>query len=216
VIDTGRGKLSAALDLRDEDDRRTFIALLKDADVLVQAYRPGALDAKGFGPQEAAAIRPGLIYGSLSAYGHLGPWKDRRGFDSLVQTATGFNDAEGRAAGEDGPMPLPCQALDHASGYLLALGIMMAIARRAREGGSWHVRVSLAGTGQWLRRLGRAPNGLAISDQQYEDILDLLELSDSSFGTLSAIRHSGILSRSKPFWAHPAAALGTHQPRWPE
>ena len=165
--------------------------------------------------RDAAAIRPGLIYGSLCAYGHRGPWHERRGFDSLVQTATGFNEAEGRAAGKPEPKPLPCQALDHASGYLLALGVMMAMKRRAHEGGSWLVRVSLAGTGRWLRSLGRVPNGLECPDQQYEDIEDLLEYSESPFGTLSAIRHSGILSGAKPFWARPAVPLGTHQAHWP-
>ena len=95
-------------------------------------------------------ISPGIVYVSLSAYGHSGPWAERRGFDLLVQTATGFNHAEGQAAGVDGPKELPAQMLDHASGYLMAFGAMMARARQSREGGSWHVRVSLAQTGRWL------------------------------------------------------------------
>ena len=92
---------------------------------------------------------------TLSAYGHAGPWAGRRGFDSLVQTATGFNHAEGQAAGIEGPKELPAQMLDHATGYFMAFGAMMAKARQAREGGSWHVRVSLAQTGRWLWNLGR-------------------------------------------------------------
>ena len=106
-------------------------------------------------------ISPGIVYVSLSAYGHAGPWAERRGFNSLVQTATGFNHAEGQAAGIDGPKELPAQMLDHATGYLMAFGAMMARARQSREGGSWHVRVSLAQTGRWLWNLGRVADGLA-------------------------------------------------------
>lgn len=118
VMDTGRGKLSAHLDLELAEDRDRLSALLGDADVLLQAYRPGALVDRGFGPETCARIRPGLIYASLSAYGRVGPWAGRRGFDSLVQTASGFNHAEAEAAGSDKPKPLPVQALDHASGYI--------------------------------------------------------------------------------------------------
>src|SRR6185437_11743238 len=105
VIDTGRGKLSTHIDLRDDSGQSKFEALLRAADVVVQGYRPGGLAALGFGPLDAARIRPGIIYVSLCAYGHEGPWASRRGFDSLVQTASGFNAAEGQAAGIDGPKP---------------------------------------------------------------------------------------------------------------
>jgi crotonobetainyl-CoA:carnitine CoA-transferase CaiB-like acyl-CoA transferase len=118
----------------------------------------------------AARINPGIVYVSLSAYGHAGPWAERRGFDSLVQTSTGFNHAEGRGlAGVEGPKELPAQMLDHASGYLMAFGAMMARARQSREGGSWHVRVSLAQTGRWLWNLGRLPDGLAATDYDKRD-----------------------------------------------
>ena len=134
--------------------------LLSQADIFSQGYRPSALAHLGFSPEEAARINPGIVFVSLSAYGHAGPWAERRGFDSLVQTATGFNHAEGQAAGVDGPKELPAQILDHATGYLMAFGAMMAKARQARDGGSWHVRVSLAQTGRWLWNLGRLADGL--------------------------------------------------------
>src|SRR5437667_1544337 len=118
VIDTGRGKLSCRIDLRDAAGQSTMRALLRDADVFVQGYRPGALDSLGFGPEQVARLRPGIVYVSLSAYGHIGPWADRRGFDSLVQTASGFNDAEAQAAGTDQPRPLPAQATGPAAGSL--------------------------------------------------------------------------------------------------
>ena len=121
----------------------------------MQGYRPGAIAALGFGPEEVAKIRPGIVYVSLCAYGHHGPWAARRGFDSLVQTASGFNAAEAEAFGASEPKPLPGQALDHATGYLMAFAAMAALIRRAERGGSWHVRVSLAQTAAWLRGLGR-------------------------------------------------------------
>jgi crotonobetainyl-CoA:carnitine CoA-transferase CaiB-like acyl-CoA transferase len=132
VIDTGRGKRSAQLDLRDPAARDTLRGLLAEADVMVQGYRPGAIAARGFGPAEAAAARPGIVYVSLCAWGHSGPWRDRRGFDSLVQTASGLNAAEAEAAGQSAPKPLPVQALDHAAGNLLALGALAGLHRRHR------------------------------------------------------------------------------------
>ncbi len=107
VIDTGRGKLSAAVDLRADSGRETLAALLRDADIFVQGYRPGAVAGRGFSPQQAASIRPGIIYVSLSAYGQEGPWAGRRGFDSLVQNASGLNDEEACAFGAREPQAKP-------------------------------------------------------------------------------------------------------------
>jgi crotonobetainyl-CoA:carnitine CoA-transferase CaiB-like acyl-CoA transferase len=136
TIDTGRGKLSSFADLATENGREALRNLLVEADIFSQGYRPQSIAALGFSPQDAARIRPGIVYVSLSAYGHDGPWAGRRGFDSLVQTSTGFNHAEGQAAGVDGPKELPAQILDHVTGYFMAFGAMMARARQAREGGS--------------------------------------------------------------------------------
>lgn len=216
VKDTGRGKLSAFVDLETEQGYATLRELLAEADVFSQSYRPGAIAARGFSPVEAARIRPGIVYVTLSAYGHEGPWAGRRGFDSLVQTASGFNHAEGRAAGIEGPKELPAQALDHVSGYLMALGAMMARARQATEGGSWLVRVSLAATGRWIWGLGRLPHGLECRDPTIDDVQDLLEESASPFGVLRAVRHAARLSETPARWERPAVPLGTHAPRWPE
>jgi crotonobetainyl-CoA:carnitine CoA-transferase CaiB-like acyl-CoA transferase len=214
-IDNGRGKLSAFIELKSEAGRATMRSLLREADIFSQGYRPRALAALGFSPEEAARINPGIISVSLCAYGHVGPWAERRGFDSLVQTSTGFNHAEGQAAGIDGPKELPAQMLDHATGYLMAFGAMMAKARQAREGGSWHVRVSLAQTGRWLWNLGRLNDGLKTPDVKSEAVEPFMEDLPSGFGPLHSVKHSAMLSRTPAFWARPAEPLGTHAPEWP-
>ena len=215
TIDTGRGKLSTFIDLKQEEGRNQLKDLLAEADIFSQGYRPQALAQLGFSPEEAARINPGIIFVSLSAYGHVGPWAERRGFDSLVQTSTGFNHAEGTAAGIDGPKELPAQILDHATGYLMAFGAMMAKARQSREGGSWHVRVSLAQTGRWIWNLGRVANGLKTEDLKGEAIRPFVEQVPSGFGSLQAIRHTAQLSRTPAFWSRPAMPLGSHPPQWP-
>jgi crotonobetainyl-CoA:carnitine CoA-transferase CaiB-like acyl-CoA transferase len=215
VIDTGRGKLSAFADLRTEEGRAALRSLVAEADIFSQGYRPQALAALGFSPQEVAALSPGIVHVSLSAYGHVGPWAERRGFDSLVQTATGFNHAEGVAAGVAGPKELPMQILDHVTGYLMAFGAMMARARQAREGGSWYVRVSLAQTGRWLWDLGRLPDGLAAREPGEDTVARLTEDVPSGFGPIRAVRHAAALSATPAGWAWPAVPLGASPPVWP-
>jgi hypothetical protein len=221
IADTSRGKLSAHADLRDAADRAAFDRVLRDAHVFVQGYRPGGLHQLGYGAQALAEAHPGIVAVSLSAYGHEGPWAGRRGFDSLVQTATGFNDAEaraatgsgtGRAAGVAVARALPMQILDHASGYLIALGACAALLRQQREGGSWHVQVSLAATAQWLRGLGRVNGGF---DVDKPDFAPYLETAESGFGTLTALRHAAQLSLTPARWARPSAPPGTHALAWP-
>jgi crotonobetainyl-CoA:carnitine CoA-transferase CaiB-like acyl-CoA transferase len=215
TIDTGCGKLTSFIALKSEEGRRQLRRLLAEADIFSQGYRPRALASLGFAPEDAAKINPGIVYVTLSAYGHAGPWAERRGFDSLVQTATGFNHAEGQAAGIAGPKELPAQMLDHATGYLMAFGAMMARARQSREGGSWHVRVSLAQTGRWLWNLGRLADGLSSADLNSESVRPFIEEMPSGFGTLKAVSHSAMLSKTPAFWARPAMPLGSHPPEWP-
>jgi crotonobetainyl-CoA:carnitine CoA-transferase CaiB-like acyl-CoA transferase len=215
TIDTGRGKLTSFVELKQEQGRATLRGLLAEADIFSQGYRPRAIAGLGFSPEDAARINPGIIYVTLSAYGHVGPWAERRGFDSLVQTATGFNHAEGQAAGVDGPKELPAQMLDHATGYFMAFGAMMTKARQAREGGSWHVQVSLAQTGRWLRNLGRVADGLDTRDLTGEAVTPFIEEVESGFGALRSVRHSAILSKTPAFWARPAMPLGSYSPQWP-
>ncbi|MGB1007928.1 MAG: CoA transferase, partial [Thalassobaculaceae bacterium] len=213
AIDVGRGKRSAHLDLRAADDGRHLAGLIADADIFVQGYRPGGLAARGFGPAAVAALKPGIIYVSLTAYGHIGPWADRRGFDSIAQTAIGLNHSEARAAGlMDQPKALPAQALDHGSGYLMALGALAAVLKRAEEGGSWHVRVALARTGRWLQDLPKVTGGPATADHGRPD--DFLEETASGFGQLRALRHAGMVAGMTPRWTRPSVPLGHDRPMW--
>src|SRR6266404_4250479 len=214
TIDNGRGKLTSFVELKSEQGRDSLRDLLTQADIFSQGYRPRALAALGFSPEDAADINPGIVYVSLSAYGHAGPWAARRGFDSLVQTATGFNHAEGQAAGIDGPKELPAQMLDHATGYLMAFGAMMGRARQSREGGSWHVRLSLAQTGRWLWNLGRVAAGLKTAELKGDAVMPFVEEVRSGFGPLRSVRHSAALSKTPAFWARPAMPLGSHPPQW--
>ncbi|MFM0063445.1 CoA transferase [Paraburkholderia aspalathi] len=214
VIDNGRGKRSAVIDLRDATGRETLNGLVSDADVFLQAYRPGALTARGFGPEELARVRPGIVYVSVCAYGHKGPWAGRRGFDSLVQSASGIAFTEREAAGWDEPKHLPCQALDHATGYLAAFGAMAALARRATEGGSWHVRVSLAQTGRWLQSFGLLPDGWKAPDASIDDVRDCLGSVQSEFGRVLGVLPAERLEETPARFDLPPARIGAHEAKW--
>ena len=212
IAETSRGKLSAHADLHDAAQREAFDAVLRDAHVFVQGYRPGGLAALGYGADALAERHPGIVVVSLSAYGPDGPWAGRRGFDSLVQTATGFNQAEAEAFGSGPPRALPMQILDHAAGQLIALAACAALRRQALEGGSWHVQVSLARTGLWLRGLGRVAEGFTAAKP---DFAPYVETTDSGFGRLTALRHSAQLSATPPAWPRPSMPPGTHALAWP-
>jgi crotonobetainyl-CoA:carnitine CoA-transferase CaiB-like acyl-CoA transferase len=211
IADTSRGKRSAFADLRTAEGRAGLRAVLSQAHVFVQGYRPGALAALGLDPEALAAQRPGLVQVSLSAYGDEGPWGERRGFDSLVQAATGFNLAEAQAAGAAEPRALPMQILDMATGLLIAWGAQVALLRQRAEGGSWLVRLSLARTAQWLRELGRVGDGFAAPRP---DFSGLMQRSTSDFGELDAVRHAAVFSHTPVAFDRPSVPPGTDALAW--
>lgn len=156
-LDTGQGKRSTLLDLRDRHDRAALDALLRNADVVLSGYRPGALARFGIDPHQLALRHPGLVTASVSAWGSAGPWAGRRGFDSVVQAATGIAQIE--SPDGDTPGALPVQALDHSTGHFLAAAIVAALVRQRHEGGSFDVRMSLARVAEALLDAPPAPHG---------------------------------------------------------
>jgi len=219
-LDTGHGKLSATLDLRAPDDLEILRGLVTQAGIFSQGYRPGTLAARGLSPEELAAIRPGLVYVTLSAFGHTGPWASRRGFDTVVQTVSGITlrQAECVPSESPGPQFYPVSAIDYCTGYLMAFGAMVALARRTREGGSWLVRISLAQVGKWIVDLGEVP-GAALEGVSADFTADELELwstaSETPSGRLRHLKPVVQLSETPPYWARPSVPLGYHRPAWP-
>jgi crotonobetainyl-CoA:carnitine CoA-transferase CaiB-like acyl-CoA transferase len=219
-FDTGHGKLSAHLDLREERDVDTLRGLVGEADVFSQGYRPGTLGSRGLSPEALAAIRPGLVYVSLCAFGHTGPWASRRGFDTVVQTVSGITSrqAEIVPGKVPGPQFYPVSAIDYCTGYLMAFGAMVALTRRVREGGSWLVRISLAQVGRWIVDRGEVPAS-ALQGVPAEFAPDELErwstMTETPGGPLRHLKPVVQLSETPPYWARPSVPLGYHKPEWP-
>jgi crotonobetainyl-CoA:carnitine CoA-transferase CaiB-like acyl-CoA transferase len=218
--DTGHGKLSAQLDLRQPAQLQTLLDLVREADVFSQGYRPGTLGERGLSPEELAHLRPGIVYVSLCAFSHVGPWASRRGFDTVIQTVSGITSRQGEIfpGKEPGPQFYPVSAIDYLTGYLMAFGAMVALARRAHEGGSWLVRISLAQTGRWLVSKGQVPESeLADVPKEFSDAeLERWSMaSETPVGRLRHLRPVVQLSETPPHWARPTVPLGYHEPAWP-
>ncbi|MEM0988258.1 MAG: CoA transferase [Pseudomonadota bacterium] len=211
VIDTGVNKRAAFVDLRTEEGHETLCRLITQADVLIDAYRPGSLAAKGFDEVALAKLNPSLVKVTLSAFGADGPWGGRRGYDTYVQSATGLT------AGEDAPARLPCQPLDYLGGYLGAAAAMIALTRRMAEGGGWRAELSLARNAMWVwdqaDRLGpeAAPPATNPSLKQAAPLLAEME---TSFGRVCAMRPARSLSLTPPKWRIPPVPLGSDPPVW--
>ena len=218
--DVSRGKRTAQLDLSLDQDRQTMWKLLENADVFIQSYRPGSVAAKGFSSKDVAAkSKNGVVCANLCAWGTTGPWAGNRGFDSIVQTCSGINVSEAEHFGEgETSRVLPCQALDHASGYFLAAGVMAALYKRATEGGSYEVDVSLAGTGKYLRSLGQYQGRIGYDCDDYQEQKDLpeecLEARATEFGELKAVKHSARIEGMDVGWDVMPKPLGSDDAVW--
>jgi crotonobetainyl-CoA:carnitine CoA-transferase CaiB-like acyl-CoA transferase len=208
TLDSLAGKRSALLDLERTEDRQRLDDLVASADVVVQGYRPGALARYGLAPQELLARRPGLVVLTLSAWGHVGPWAGRRGFDSLVQPATGI--AHSEAAGGGAPGVLPAQLLDHATGYLAAAAVLTGLARRSTDGTGWQARVSLAQTAAWVLRqpMRSKPSSIELDPSPY-----MLEL-DGPAGAATLVNPPGRLGGRLLAWPRPPARYGADVAEW--
>lgn len=208
--DTGFGKRSATLDLT--ADRAAFEELLGSAHVVVTGYRPGALDRFGLSPEALAERRPGLVVAQVSAWGGYGPWDGRRGFDSLVQVATGIAEIEGSA---ERPGALPAQALDHGTGYLLAAGVLRALTEQSYEGGGRFVRLALARTARWLmaEAEAEAEPGPEAGDP-YAGPDAWLAGTDSALGRLRYARPPLSFAGGPSDWVRPPVPWGSDPARW--
>ncbi len=206
------GKRCAGLDLTQDADRRHFQTLLKQADVLVHGYRPGALDGLGFSADQRRSENPGLIDVSLNAYGWTGPWAKRRGFDSLVQMSTGIA-AEGMArSGAAHPTPLPVQALDHATGYLLAAAILRALRVRAQTGRVYQAQLSLARTAHML--IGAGAHHLSPSMDALSDTDLAPDVEETSWGPAKRVAFPVTLGGQPARFPLPAGHVRRHDPHW--
>ncbi len=219
--DTGHGKLNAQLDLRETKDMETLRGLVSQTDVFSQGYRPGTLGGRGLSPEELAELRPGIVYISLCAFSHMGPWASRRGFDTVVQTVSGITNRQGDLfpGATPGPQFYPVSAIDYLTGYLMAFGGMVALNRRVHEGGSWLVRISLAQVGRWLVSQGEIPEAdLKNIPAEFtpEEIASWSTVSDTPMGKLGHLGPVLSLSETPPRWARTSVPLGHHDPVWPE
>ena len=214
ISDVNHGKLSTWLDLTDPAELDQLKALIAGCDVFSQSYRQGALERMGLGPLDLARLRPGIVYTSINAYGHEGPWSQRPGWEQLAQTVSGMAHVHG---GEAGPKLQPGAVTDYTTGFLAAFGAMVALDRRARFGGSYMVRVSLAQTGMWLRGLGIQPADALdkVRALTPEEIDGWRIDSDSGFGPVRHLRPPVLLSETPARWSRPTMPLGSHPPAWP-
>jgi len=218
VADNLLAKRSAFLDLRAPGGADVLDALLQEADVVVCGYRPGALDRFGLGPDDLAARHPGIVAVHLDAWGHTGPWRHRRGFDSIVQAASGIAAVE--AAADGTPGALPCQLLDHGTGYLAAAAVLDGLRRQARAGGTILRRLSLARTAAGLLALDRPPaagEAPAAGDTRPDPVGDagpwLVELPGPT-GPVAAVAPPGRLAGEPLRWRSGPAAYGADAPAW--
>lgn len=211
VVDTNVGKRSCHLDLDRPDGAATLRTLVRGADVFSQSYRAGSLARRGFDPRELAALRPGIVLASLDCYGHTGPWAPRPGWEQLAQTVTGMAHEHG---GVERASIVPAAVTDYTTGHLAALGVAAALARRAREGGSWHVRVSLARTATWMQSLPRTPEGAAPSGLDPGVLAAHRIEMESAWGRIERLGPVLRMSETPPRWDLPPAPLGSHAAAW--
>ena len=215
VIDTGFGKHAAFAELETDEGRAALRALAGDADIVLDAYRPGSLRGRGFGPDDLGRLNPHGVHLSLSAFSPQGPWQGRRGYDSLVQATTGMA-MEGREG--RGPALLPCQPLDYLTGYLAAFAAMLALIRRHEEGGRWQATLSLAATAHWMWRMRDMlgdETAHPSANPDFVAVTDLLDTHDTAFGRVTALRPALHLDGVRAAWSRMPVPLGSDPPRWP-
>ncbi|AOJ07317.1 CoA transferase [Burkholderia mayonis] len=207
------GKRCARADLKSGEGRALLRRLIGEADVMVHGYRPDALERLGFDADERRRINPGLVDVSLDAYGWSGPWRGRRGFDSLVQTSAGIVKTGMRETRGERPVPLPVQALDHGTGYFLATAAIRGLARRLATGVGTRTRASLARTAVLLASDGlQGKDRRTIAPEMPDDLAEWVE--ETSWGPAQRVRAPVAVDGAPVRWPHPASALGSSPAEW--
>jgi crotonobetainyl-CoA:carnitine CoA-transferase CaiB-like acyl-CoA transferase len=210
VRDTSHGKRSCFLDLANPDESAKLKDLVRGADVFSQGYRPGVLAARGFGPEDLARIRPGIVALTISCYGSGGPYADRAGWEQVAQAVTGIAHANGET-----PTLIHAAACDWITGYLGAYGVLLALKRRAAEGGSYHVRVSLCQSGMFIQRQGQGVLDKSLSGLARPEAEALQIAADTSYGPMRFLRPVVQMSETPARWARVTPKFGADEPRWP-
>ncbi|WP_171125843.1 MULTISPECIES: CoA transferase [unclassified Ruegeria] len=213
IPDISLGKRCTYLDLKSPAGIEQLQSLLAQADVFVHGYRPGALDALGLTQAKRDELAPNRVEVTLNAYGWQGPWTSRRGFDSLVQMSSGIADAGRVWAKSDKPTPLPVQALDHATGYLMAAAILSALAEAASGGSVMQARLSLARTAELLASLAKSEPSEDITQAMPADFSDTPE--NSGWGKGHRLKPALSVGKANMDWPLPASKLGSSPPNWP-
>jgi CoA-transferase family III len=211
-IETGIGKRQVRLDLNVPADAETMGALLAEADVFSQGYRLGTLARRGLAPETLAGLRPGIVCVSENCYGPVGPWSERPGWEQLGQAATGMSFREGTASSSGVPRLAPAAVNDYTTGYLAAYGAMIALARRAVEGGSWLVQASLSQTCMWYQRLGDDNDKDAADPGDVSAFVG--EMDTEHFGPIRYLTPALSMSDTAPRWDLPPVPSGTHEAVW--
>lgn len=213
ALDTGMGKRSCFLDIDAPPNLDRLKSLIGHADVFVQSYAPGSLARRGLSPAEVARLRPGIVYISICCYGDEGPWAGRGGFDPQAQAVAGIMAAEG---GAGAPRTPPTQLLnDYLTAYLGAAGAIAALSRRAREGGSYHVSLSLARTAMWVQEFGLlAPEAVAEAPASLDTAGFATARIETPFGTLDHLPPVTRMARTPARWEHPPCPQGSSAPVW--
>lgn len=206
------GKRCARLDLKSNEGREALAGLLGEADVLVHGYRADALERLGLGAEARQKLRPGLIDISLNAYGHGGPWANRRGFDSLVQFSSGIAAAGMAWKQSDVPVSLPVQALDHATGYLLAAAAIRGLLSHRIGAGPCRARLSLARTARLLAEHKGDPHDGTFDPADEADFVDLHE--QTAWGPALRLRPPLTVELAPMGWTSAATQLGSSDARW--
>lgn len=215
VRDLSHGKRSCFLDVGRAEQAERLAALAHEADVFVNGFRPGRLGAHGFGLKELVRLRPGLVVVSINCFGSGGPFATKGGWEQVAQSVTGIAHTHGEMTGVGRPKLAPAPMCDYLTGYLAAYGTMLALGRRAREGGSYHVQVSLCQSAMFYQRQGLVSDFNHAPEQLTEAELEPLYVrEDSSYGDLLTLGPVLRMSETPCRWALPTPKLGGDRPEW--